>query len=809
MKKIKLSKIKLFIISSLLMVGVFLVGDSVYAGTVGNAVSGVVGHFISFLVWIMGGILFVLITVLIWIAQYNDFIGSAAVTNGWIIVRDLCNMFFILIMLIIAFATILKIESYSAKKLLPKLLIMAVLINFSKMICGLAIDFAQVIMLSFVNGFKDMGSANLTQMLGIKEILAIDVDADKVEMLSVVGSYLLALLYTLVSLIVILAIVAVLAIRIVMLWIYVVLSPLAYLLAAFPAGQKYSSQWWSEFSKQVVVGPLLAFFIWLSFVSLGGLSSDDKSLSAQEILKLDSPGTVEDNKLNTALSDDSVVKAGITEAGSPDHMLKFIISIGMLMGGLIVTQQIGGMTGKAAGNAAGWIKKGAYVGSGGRFAKERIDSFNSKRESERKAKAQAGGDRLFGLYKGATGVAKGGASVGLAGLKRLSGINYLSEKTSGALDNLREKSRKARNLNTRRLDAYKTGVYKNEKGEKYNWDEENKGYVNDKGEKADVKRMSDLEARSMIAYRKSTNPAIAAQNKILEEKIEKIVQDMKSSGKSEGEIRDMFESGNKEEKAAALIRLGQKGALKEEDRDKIKETKNSLYKNAPISGKIDEALNKRFAHLNFDLQEGASEQDINKIIGAFDDGRVDPKTQSAEAFKNENFVKALEKYKGSEFAMLLSGISQQSKSHAETIAKTLTSIFKNQDVFNEKGEINTFRKALAGVNGDIMTTAGGPDNLNTTAISGLIQGATTDQLAKIDIDLFNPQKVMEKYDIDENKANELIEKMRETIGDNIKLSQLKSLSKSPKASNALVGEFVESAKKQGTITEKDVEQNFS
>jgi hypothetical protein len=809
MKKIKLSKIKLFIISLFLMIGVFLVGDSVYAGAVGNAVSGVVGHFISFLVWIMGGILFVLITVLIWIAQYNDFIGSAAVTNGWIIVRDLCNMFFILIMLIIAFATILKIESYSAKKLLPKLLIMAVLINFSKMICGLAIDFAQVIMLSFVNGFKDMGSANLTQMLGIKEILAIDVDADKVEMLSVVGSYLLALLYTIISLIVILVIVAVLAIRIVMLWIYVVLSPLAYLLAAFPAGQKYSSQWWSEFSKQVVVGPLLAFFIWLSFVSLGGLSSDDKSLSAQEILKLDSPGTVENNKLSTALSDDSVVKAGITEAGSPDHMLKFIISIGMLMGGLVVTQQIGGMAGKAAGNAAGWIKKGAYVGSGGRFAKERIDSFNSKRESERKAKAQAGGDRLFGLYKGATGVAKGGASVGLAGLKRLSGINYLSEKTSGALDNLREKSRKARNLNTRRLDAYKTGVYKNEKGEKYNWDEENKGYVNDKGEKADVKRMSDLEARSMIAYRKSTNPAIAAQNKILEEKIEKIVQDMKSSGKSEGEIRDMFESGNKEEKAAALIRLGQKGALKEEDRDKIKETKNSLYKNAPISGKIDEALNKRFAHLNFDLQEGASEQDINKIIGAFDDGRVDPKTQSAEAFKNENFVKALEKYKGSEFAMLLSGISQQSKSHAETIAKTLTSIFKNQDVFNEKGEINTFRKALAGVNGDIMTTAGGPDNLNTTAISGLIQGATTDQLAKIDIDLFNPQKVMEKYDIDENKANELIEKMRETIGDNIKLSQLKSLSKSPKASNALVGEFVESAKKQGTITEKDVEQNFS
>jgi hypothetical protein len=781
----------------------FFVGDFVFA-TTGGKIAAILGNILQPFIWLLGKVLLVLLDILIGVAQYNEFIIAPPVKNGWLIVRDLCNMFFILIMLIIAFATILKIESYSAKKLLPKLLIMAILINFSKTICGLAIDFSQVIMLAFVNGFKGMGEANFTQMLGIDGILAINEEVpDSATFSSVTGSLILALAYIIISIVVIGVLLAVLITRVVMLWVYIVLSPLAYLLAAFPAGQKYSSQWWSEFSKQVVVGPLLAFFIWLSLVSLGGMTTENVPEPAGTIRK----GS---DKIYT---DEIILSAAITEAGTPDHMIKFIISIGMLMGGLVVTQQIGGMAGSAAGKASGWIKKGAYIGSGGRFAKERIDAFNSKRESERKAKAQAGGDRLFGLYKGATGVAKGGVSVGLSelktGFKKVSGINYLSEKTSGALDKLREKNRKTRDLNTRRLDAYKTGVYKNEKGEKYNWDEESKSYVNDKGKKADVKRMNDLEARSMITYRKSTNPAIAAQNKILEEKIEKIVQDMKSSGKSEGEIRDMFESGNKEEKAAALIRLGQKGALKEEDRDKIKETKNSLYKNAPISGKIDEALNKRFAHLNFDLQEGASEQDINKIIGAFDDGRVDPKTQSAEAFKNENFVKALEKYKGSEFAMLLSGISQQSKSHAETIAKTLTSIFKNQDVFNEKGEIDTFRKALAGVNGDIMTTAGGPDNLNTTAISGLIQGATTDQLAKIDIDLFNPKKVMDKYDIDENKANELIKKMRETIGDNIKLSQLKSLSKSPKASNTLVGEFVEDAKNQGTITKREVEQNFS
>lgn len=336
-----------------LVLSSFFIGNSANAIDLGlsNAVSGIVGHIVQFLVWILGGILFVLIYILIWIAQYSDFIHSGAVTNGWVIVRDLCNMFFVLILLVIAFATILKIENYNVKKLLPKLLIMAVLINFSKTICGLIIDFSQVIMLTFVNGFKDMGSANLTSMLGIKDILKIDAGAANVSLLSVIGSYILALLYTIISVIVVLIIVSVLAMRIIMLWIYIVLSPLAFLLSAFPAGAKYASQWWSEFSKQVVVGPVLAFFIWLSFISIGANNADTILGDTPR------PG---DTGNTTQIS--SAPSAGIAEAGTPDNMIKFIISIGMLIGGLIVTQQMGGMAGAAAGKGIGWIRGGAARG---------------------------------------------------------------------------------------------------------------------------------------------------------------------------------------------------------------------------------------------------------------------------------------------------------------------------------------------------------------------------------------------------------------------------------------------------------------
>ncbi|MBI4812704.1 hypothetical protein HY798_04725 [Candidatus Falkowbacteria bacterium] len=326
-----------------LVLGNFFIGHYAHAVPLGVSIAQILGHIVSAIIWILGQILTVLMAILIWVAQYNDFIKSPAVINGWVIVRDLCNMFFILILLIIAFATILRIESYNAKKLLPKLLIMAVLINFSKTICGLIIDFAQVIMLTFINGFKEAVGGNLTTMLGIDKILTIDVDNknSSVTALSIFGSYMLALIYVIISIIVILVMIAVLVMRMVMLWVYVVLSPLAYLLSAFPAGAKYSQQWWSEFSKNVIVGPVLAFFIWLSFVSA-----------------TTGTGLVDVDATSMDLGTSSKIGAGNTVAGSKDNMIKFIVSIGMLIGGLMVTQQIGGIAGNIAGKGMAAIQKG-------------------------------------------------------------------------------------------------------------------------------------------------------------------------------------------------------------------------------------------------------------------------------------------------------------------------------------------------------------------------------------------------------------------------------------------------------------------
>jgi hypothetical protein len=302
-------------------------------GVVTRFLAGIIETFVSF----AGGILLLEVKILIMIVGYNEFLKSTAVTNGWVIVRDLCNMFFIVVLLAIAIATILKIEMYHYKKLLGRLLIMAILINFSKTICGLVIDFAQVLMMTFVNGFSAAAGGNFVEALKLDKIMQIE-PGQEVNGAKILGAYLLALLMIIVSCVVVGVMIAVFLMRIVMLWILIVLSPAAYLLSTFPQGQKYAAQWWSQFGNYVIVGPVLAFFLWLSLLSVSTLSSTD----------VPPPLAGEENVEQ---------RVAISKVAGEQEMFGFIIAIGMLIGGLVITQQMGVMGSSLAGGAVAGMRK--------------------------------------------------------------------------------------------------------------------------------------------------------------------------------------------------------------------------------------------------------------------------------------------------------------------------------------------------------------------------------------------------------------------------------------------------------------------
>ncbi len=325
---------------------------------------------IEWLLPLMGRLLTLLISVLIWVSGYSDFVNSTAVVNGWVIVRDIANMFFIIVLLVVAFGTILGQEEYHYKKLLPKLLIMAVLVNFSRTIVGVIIDFAQVVMLTFVNGYSAAAGGNFAEALQIRKLLKFnDKSCDTLtgsgaaSPSAILIGATLALGMVVVSIITITVILAVLLLRIVVLWFLTVMSPMAFLLGTVPEGQKYYTEWWEEFKNQVIVGPVLAFFLWLSLVTVG---------SGNAYLQI--TNSVGNERLN--IKDTEFPVAACTDVAGASGITSFAIATLMLLAGTHMAQQMGGTIAGVAGQAKGLAQKGlklfaAPVALGAHFGLQR------------------------------------------------------------------------------------------------------------------------------------------------------------------------------------------------------------------------------------------------------------------------------------------------------------------------------------------------------------------------------------------------------------------------------------------------------
>lgn len=386
---------RVFVIASFFVIfGVFVVFKPTFAG-LSEIALGFVGQITMLWVWLMGQLIALITYVLIAIANYNSFSSSEAISVGWVIIRDICNMFFVIIFLVIAFGTILGARDFHYSSTLPRLLLMAILINFSKTIAGLIIDFGQVIMMTFVNGFSTAAGGNFLEILQIQhltEIRTLPGDTT-IDQWDAVGGLILAAIVATVSVIVMATMAIVLVFRVVMLWLLVVLSPLAFFSAAVPSGSisGYYGKWWTKFTKEVIVGPILAFFIWLSLAVVSSVGAEGNEIARG--------ATIEENvEIASGSASDESVSALSAGIGDESVMLKYLIGLGMLVGGLILAQEVGAAGSGVAGSAYGWMKSKS-VG----FAK--------------KAGGYAWQPAGYALQQGKAGAARAGKATVEAGVK--------------------------------------------------------------------------------------------------------------------------------------------------------------------------------------------------------------------------------------------------------------------------------------------------------------------------------------------------------------------------------------------------------
>ncbi len=399
------------------------------------------GTIIGVLINALGIILINIIYVLLVVAQYNTFINSTAVSTGWVIMRDICNMFFVLALLVIAVGTILQQEQYSYKKLLPNFIIMAIMVNFSKTICGVIIDFANVIMATFVAALAQSGGGGFAALLGIPQLMKLSQSGTLDFGTSTVGLFT-ALLFMGVALIVMTTAVASLVFRIIALWFLIVLSPLAFTASILPEGQAHWNRWWKEFSSNVIMGPVLAFFLWLS-LAVVSKAADGAGGNAENInIAREFGAGLNFQEANTGITGVFTGASGNALQGSAGYLTNtagslagYILGIGMLIGSLVAASEIGGAGGKIAskgsGYAADWLKGKKGISFQRTFRGRTEKTYQkAKAYTQAFAKQQLGGlaigaQNLAGRAGGAVGGARGARIAGMvAGTASALGTGY-------------------------------------------------------------------------------------------------------------------------------------------------------------------------------------------------------------------------------------------------------------------------------------------------------------------------------------------------------------------------------------------------
>ncbi len=196
----------------------------------------------------------------------KEILGNKVIDLIWTIVRDVLNLSFILILLFSAFATIFQIERYHLRNVLTRLIIMALLVNFSLPIAKVIIDASNILMYFFVNNLfpKTENGFEILEIFG-KSMNIVDVFIPKREVANQETSYIfMAIIFAFFYGISMITIAGLLVVRLVALAILMIFSPIGFVGAILPSTQGYAQQWWQNLFKYAFTGPILVFMLFFS-----------------------------------------------------------------------------------------------------------------------------------------------------------------------------------------------------------------------------------------------------------------------------------------------------------------------------------------------------------------------------------------------------------------------------------------------------------------------------------------------------------------------------------------------------------------
>ena len=197
---------------------------------------------------------------------------NSGIYLAWVIMRNISNVAFIVAFLVIIYSqlTSVGISNYGVKKMLPRLVIAAVLVNLSFTFCAVLLDLSNVTGYAFQDAF--MGIKNTISTVGentgvgwtwsevIMMILSNGALAGGVAATVAMGAELLPLaLSALVGIgLVLLLVLLIMAARQALIVILIIISPLAFVCYLLPGTEKWFKKWRDLFFTMLVFFPAFA-----------------------------------------------------------------------------------------------------------------------------------------------------------------------------------------------------------------------------------------------------------------------------------------------------------------------------------------------------------------------------------------------------------------------------------------------------------------------------------------------------------------------------------------------------------------------
>jgi hypothetical protein len=305
-----------------------------------------IGMYIKFILFVIQAILGIIIFVIAFFLGLAININvdllspssNVAVAVGWNIFRVLANLGFVLGVIIVAIATILRIKSYSSQQILWKLIAAALLVNFSLVIAGSILNISDSLSSYFLKALTGYGisrdnllndwtvvkegkatissdnskmidgiASSVTDFSGSATIVSPEKPPDEdnkswlakiwekaknaakdvVDAIAPSIGQLIAMQINIITLMIIAASLATLFGLVFVRYFYItallILSPIVWLMWVFPFGQRWWKEWWNHFLKWTFMLPLNLFFLWFAIKMMSGVKVSVMKISRESL----------------------------------------------------------------------------------------------------------------------------------------------------------------------------------------------------------------------------------------------------------------------------------------------------------------------------------------------------------------------------------------------------------------------------------------------------------------------------------------------------------------------------------------------